>query len=284
MQKFSPPLPDNRRPADLGGFLAQLRGGGQQPQQGGSMPLPMQQQAPNPGSPRMGGIFGQSRLRQQEPAPQPMPGEAQAGPKKLGFFQRPETQRGIATGIDTFIKLREGIDPGLMQQLNMRDARAFEQAQYERKRTAEFEDAMKLKEADLNAPQFFMSGKDRVQYDPRTGQANVLYDGPEQFETYAKALGFEPGTPEYVTAVQDAMLKSSGPTAYDYDMELDDYRTANDIRRKGSPTFLQTNPRPAAPRRAAAPRKGRSSAKRPTATGPGGKRVEWNGSAWVPVN
>ena len=191
MQKLSPPLPDNRRPADLGAFLAQLQGGGQQPQQGGPMPqnLPMQQQAPSPGSPRMGGIFGQSRLRQQEAAPQPMPGEEGEGAKKLGFFKRPGTKNALRTiaGIlgDTML-LQQGrpmmFAPNQLRQQELGQQREFEAAEYERKRLAEFEDKMKIMDAEQKAPQFFMSGKDRVQYDPRTGTANVLYDGPEQFE------------------------------------------------------------------------------------------------------
>ena len=111
MPKFSPSLADNRRPANLGAFLAQLQGGGQQPQQGSSMPqtIPMQQQqAPSPGmpnaggfpgSPPMGGIFGRSPMKRPEAAPQPMgqPGEEGGGAKKLGFFKRPGTKNALRT-------------------------------------------------------------------------------------------------------------------------------------------------------------------------------------------
>lgn len=229
--------------------------------------IPMQQQA--------GGQPWDERIPGEQ---DPMGGHDKKGP-------------GLGNIISEFI-LNYGAasdNPLARSVLAERAAMEAQQRLFERQDSQRQEDRrwdMEDTQRKANAPQYFMSGKDRVQYDPATGQANVLYDGPEQFEDYAKALGFEPGTPDYVKAVQDAMLKSSGPTAYGYDKELDDYRTANDIQRKGSPTFLQANPRPAAPRRGSAPRtsKPRSSSKRPTATGPGGKRIEWNGSAWVPVN
>ncbi len=299
---FNPAM-NAKRPANLGQFLLELQGAeqgqGAPMQQPMGGPVAMQQQQepsnsmPEPFSmprPAMGGIFGRSPAQRPMPNPAGAPGSSKENPKKLPFFQRPNVQRGITSFADTLIRLRSGINPGIMDNYNAREraqsAQQFEQAQYERKRQAEFDDTMAIKQAELNAPQYFMSGKDRVQYDPTTGESNVLYDGPEQFQIYAQSLGYEPGTPEYVSAVQDAMLKSSGPTAYGYDRELDDYRTENDIKRKGAPTYLQSNPRTPAPRRGSAPRtsKPRSSSKRPTATGPGGKRIEWNGSAWVPAN
>ena len=82
--------------------------------------------------------------------------------------------------------------------------------------------------------------------------------------------------------MQDYVLKSSGPTAYGFDVELDNHRTANDIRRRQTPTYIQANPRPPRPRRAAS--SGRSgNSKRQTATDGKGNRVEWNGQAWVPA-
>lgn len=83
-------------------------------------------------------------------------------------------------------------------------------------------------EADLRAANPFSSGRDRVQYDPATGQARVIYDGPEDFENYAQEMGLEPGTDEYFKAVEDFVLKGSGPSAYERDVSLDDHRTGND--------------------------------------------------------
>lgn len=82
--------------------------------------------------------------------------------------------------------------------------------------------------ADLRAANPFTIGRDRMQYDPSTGQTSTLYDGPEDFELYAQELGLEPGTPDYFNAVEDYVLRSSGPSAHDRDMQLDDYRTEND--------------------------------------------------------
>lgn len=137
-------------------------------------------------------------------------------------------------------------------------------------------------EAKRNAPQPFMSNGDRVIFNPVTGQAEKVYDGQEAFEDYAEALGYEPGTPEYFEAVQDAMLKSSGPTAHGFDVQMDNVRTNNDIRYKGVPTYRQQNPAP----RAGGGRRGRSrpvkvkSGEQSITTADGRKQVVRNG-AWV---
>ena len=132
-----------------------------------------------------------------------------------------------------------------------------------------------------------------VQYDPNSGGVNEVYDGAEDFETYAETQGLEPGTQEYFDAVQDYVLKGDGPAAYERDQGLDDYRTGNRLKIEGArqgnreslegirqrnrvttrglPTYRDANPRPG----------GKA---RPTATGPNGQKVEWDGSAWVGVN
>jgi hypothetical protein len=84
------------------------------------------------------------------------------------------------------------------------------------------------READLKAASPFSSGRDRVMYDPATGTSRVIYDGPEDFETYAQEMGLEPGTEDYFAAVEDYVLKGSGPSAHARDLELDDHRTGND--------------------------------------------------------
>lgn len=83
-------------------------------------------------------------------------------------------------------------------------------------------------QADLRAADPFTVGRSRVVYDPATGQSNVIYRGPQDFEEYAKDLGLEPGSPEYFKAVEDYVLKGSGPSAHSRDIELDDHRTGND--------------------------------------------------------
>lgn len=144
--------------------------------------------------------------------------------------------------------------------------------------------------ADLRASAPFTIGRERLQYDPETGQVSSLYKGDADFEDYADSQGLEPGTPEYFKAVEDYVLRGNGPSAMDYDMQLDDHRTNNRLRVVGTqqagrervrsmPTYRDLHP---APPRTSAPRSSRSSG-RPTATGPNGQKVEWDGKAWVPV-
>lgn len=92
----------------------------------------------------------------------------------------------------------------------------------------QYRDYARQNEADLNASAPFTIGRDRVQYNPATGQTGVLFDGPEDFELYARELGLEPGTDNYFRAVEDYVLRSSGPSAHSRDLSLDDYRTGND--------------------------------------------------------
>ncbi|MBI0475730.1 hypothetical protein D9601_10240 [Sphingomonas sp. MA1305] len=128
--------------------------------------------------------------------------------------------------------------------------------------------------AKANAPDYFMSGDDRVRYDPRTGQSTVIYDAPQDSEAYASSLGLQPGTPEYSTAVQDYVLRGNGPTAHQFDSDLEDDRQGNrmaleDTRQqhrlslRGTPTYSDLHPRP----RAASTGGGRSSSRPPTMAG-----------------
>ena len=87
--------------------------------------------------------------------------------------------------------------------------------------------------ADLRASAPRVIGRSMVQYDPNSGSVGELYDGAEDFETYAASQGAEPGTQEYFDLVQDYVLKGDGPTAYQHDRGLDDYRTGNRIKVEG---------------------------------------------------
>lgn len=108
-----------------------------------------------------------------------------------------------------------------------------------------------------NAPEYFMSGDDRVRFDRKTGQSSVVYDAPEEFETYAAAMGYKPGTPEYNTAAQDYVLRSSGPTANGFDVRLEEERQQNRVDLegerqrnrlglRGTPTYGDLHPKPRA--------------------------------------
>lgn len=161
-------------------------------------------------------------------------------------------------------------------------------AQREKQMQTQREDEWKYRERDwqvedrdvkANTPQYFMSGRDRVMFDPSTGDSATVYDGVDDFDNYASALGLEPGTDEYETAVTDYVLRGHGPTALGLDKSLDDYRTRNRIKVRGLPTYRDAHPRPPA---------ARGGARKPpavTATNPKtGETVTLNSRGqWVPV-
>lgn len=136
-------------------------------------------------------------------------------------------------------------------------------------------------ELDASKPDYATIGNRRVQIDPRTGESRVLFTAPHGFEDYAATLGFEPGTEEYRRAMQDYILRSSGPTATDFDKELEGVRYGNRVdlesqrqrnrlQLRGSPTYRQANPAP------------RSSGKAVTAVNPTtGERMVLRNGQWV---
>ena len=86
-----------------------------------------------------------------------------------------------------------------------------------------------------NAPQYFNSGRDRVAFDPVTGEARTVYDAPEDYESYADTLGFSPDDDGYAAAVQDYVLRGQGPTAMSARGALDRARQLDRIQLKGIP-------------------------------------------------
>lgn len=130
-------------------------------------------------------------------------------------------------------------------------------------RIAQMREQTRLK---MSEPDYATVNNRRVRIDPTTGQADVLYQAPQDFEDYAAALGAEPGTPEYMRLAQDYVLKGSGPTATDnynlreewrQDNRLDlegvrqgnraallGQRQAGQRELKGVPTYRQANPAP----------------------------------------
>lgn len=118
-----------------------------------------------------------------------------------------------------------------------------------------FADRLWQQEYEQSKPQFFMSGEDRVSYNPISGESQMLYDAPEDFQLYADQMGFEPGTEEYNDAMADYVLRSAGPTANDGRQFLENLRQQNRLSMEGerqknrmqlrqTPTYLQANPRP----------------------------------------
>ena len=158
------------------------------------------------------------------------------------------------------------------------------------------EDWVDQRQADLQAMHPTTIGRARIVYNPITDETREVYRGPEDFELYAKHLGIEPGSDEYFRAVEDYVLKSSGPSAHSRDLELDDHRTGNDVKlegvrqgnrvslegmRQGNREKLRQMPLPPRASVAGAPRKGGSV---PTAIDPRtGRKVELRNGQWVPV-
>lgn len=143
-----------------------------------------------------------------------------------------------------------------------------------------------LAEQKRNEPRYFSGREDQVRFDPTSGTSERVYDAPQDFEDYAGTSGHDPGTPEYFQAVEDYVLKGDGPTVFKQDRDLEVLKNAQRISLeaerhrnrsalRGLPTYRDTHP---APPRASVP----STKTRPTATGPNGQRMEFDGKAWVP--
>lgn len=153
----------------------------------------------------------------------------------------------------------------------------------------------------LSEPDYATVNNRRVRIDPTTGQADVLYEAPQDFEDYAATLGAEPGTEEYERLIQDYVLRGSGPTATDNYNVREEWRQDNRIELEGErqgnrqsllgqrqagqralkavPTFRQANPAPRSGGRA-----GNGVREGQTATNPQtGAKVVYRGGKWVPA-
>ncbi|GGC34055.1 hypothetical protein GCM10011371_21790 [Novosphingobium marinum] len=104
-------------------------------------------------------------------------------------------------------------------------------------------------------PRLIENGTDQLRYNPMTGNTSTAVQGMTPGEQYARSLGLQPGTASWFAALKDQMLRGSGPTAFGYDVALDDHRTQNDrsveglrqrnrVELRGVPTYGQTNPAP----------------------------------------
>ena len=212
-------------------------------------------------------------------APMPVAGVrlADTMPKKgNGFFSKNGAWRDVVGSLGDALSG----NPIYMNAKLRQQQAAQEEAKLQQQRDWDIQD----RDWKASQPDYFMSGRDRVRYNPRTGAAEVVYDGTEDFEQYAQTMGIEPGTDKYFTAVQDYVLRGNGPTAYGFDKQLDDHRTANDkrlddyrtgnrVKVRSQPTWRDRNP--------AAPRPRATVSKRPRATNAQGQAVEWNGKEWA---
>lgn len=115
-------------------------------------------------------------------------------------------------------------------------------------------DKMWGQEYEQSKPQFFMSGEDRVSYNPVNGESQMVYDAPEDFQLYADQMGLVPGTEDYNDAMADYVLRTAGPTAQagrqfletqrqDNRLAMEGERQNNRLQLRSTPTYGQSNPR-----------------------------------------
>jgi hypothetical protein len=171
--------------------------------------------------------------------------------KKPGFFDRDGMGLNLLGGISDSVLALNGMAPVYGPVVEQQRQRQFQSDQerkaQSRQDTIRREDRgwqVEDRDAKANAPDFFMSGRDRVKYDPRTGQSTTVYDGAEDFQTYATSLGLQPNTPEYARAMQDYVLKGSGPTALDGRLSMEGVRQGNRQALRSTPTYAQAHPAP----------------------------------------
>lgn len=178
----------------------------------------------------MGGIFGKKKYNWGDPQA-PVEGMPQAGagvgmpglgamqqpdqPKKPGFFKSDRGRAAIGTFADTLIRLRSGVNPGIMDNMRYGQDKQFAEAQYERKRTDAFQDAMRLKEYEMANPSPTALQKDLDYY-------QGLDDAGKQ------ALGelYDIKTPKFITGA-DGRPYQMGRTG-GYGGELDSQPTVED--------------------------------------------------------
>ncbi|RYM14839.1 hypothetical protein [Sphingobium cupriresistens] len=178
-------------------------------------------------------------------------------PKKAGFFDKDGAWRDVLGALADGMAGAAGGQP-MYGPMKMRQRQ--QQAEWGRQDALRREDrswAEQDRDAKLAQPQYFMSGRDRVMFDPITGQAQTIYDGPTDFEEYAGLMGLEPGSDDYNEAMQDFVLRSNGPTAQQGRQELEDVRQGHRVSLEGvrqgnraslrqMPTYANLHPRPSA--------------------------------------
>jgi hypothetical protein len=274
------------------------------PMRGGNMGQPQKMQA---------GMFGAVPLGTPGAPPSPAALAARAGgAMQRGSMTLGETAAGAMpqkNGIDW--RMIAGIVGDALGGLNGQPP-MYAQAMYkERAARADQQrqnaEIMLRSRLDREKPDYFTAGNDRVRYDPTTGGTETLYTAPEEFDTYARALGAEPGTAEYNILAQDYIMRSSGPSATANDQFLEDHRQGNRvdlenlrygnrqgledqrqgnrIQLRGTPTYRQANPIPPKPRASGGGRGGSGGGVREgqTASGPNGAKIVYRNGKWVPL-
>ena len=198
------------------------------------------------GAPNHWSVEGFDRMRAESPAPSQQGSMMGGGPLGGSMRQPFDYEKAIATLAGEQRKPKDwqkvlavvgdvATSLGGGSPYAVRTMMAHQQAQQDRVQRAretilgwQHDAYSDQRRADLRAANPFTIGRDRLAYDPATGETSVLYRGPQDFQLYAEELGLEPGSEEYFKAVEDYVLKSNGPSAYDRNVSLDDHRTAND--------------------------------------------------------
>ena len=193
-------------------------------------------QMPVPSQSQEMGAMAMPPVASQAPAAHPQGGfdYEGAGRALAGDQRRPQWWQYLAAGVGDALTNQYGgglghSALGLLQRRDMQQQDRLNQAAATLANWR-YRDFARQDQADLNASRPFTIGRDRMQYDPRSGQTNMLYDGQQDFEQYAATLGLEEGSPEYFQAVEDYVLRGGGPSAHARDIELDGVRTQNDER------------------------------------------------------
>lgn len=243
------------RPAGMmfrgfGGSDAMSPPGGQQIVAGDAPPMDLGDFTPPPADP--GSLFTDPSARSTPLDAMNLSREiAGAQVSKPGFFSKNGAGLDILGGLSDGILQMSGMNPvyGPAQQrrrseqtqLNQQHAEwARQEMQRQQDRQWQAED----RDVKLKTPQYFMAGHDRVAFDPSTGQSKVVYDAPEDYQAYASSLGLNPGDDGYDKAVQDYVLRSSGPTALSGKINLEGTRQGNRLQLRSTPTYQQTHPAP----------------------------------------
>lgn len=92
----------------------------------------------------------------------------------------------------------------------------------------------------LRQPQFTnVEGVGHVAVDPVNLTSRVIQPSRSPGQVYAESLGYEPGTPEYNSAMADVVLNSNGPTAFGQRQTLQDDEQAAALARLEQSLALQ---------------------------------------------
>jgi hypothetical protein len=81
-----------------------------------------------------------------------------------------------------------------------------------------------LQQRKLMQPRIEQVGNSLGYLDPSAGTFDPIYRDPQAFEAYASSLGFQPGSPEYIKAIQDYRLGSYSDPAIANRAELEGVR------------------------------------------------------------